>query len=115
MSRVETQLLFIALDVSFVTGTVLMPIVVYVVFHTTSTGKYRWYVLNGIVWNYAVDVSLAFWRPVNLLPQLAAYSEGPVHMPLGAGYYHVIIGVMLLINVCLSACCCLFYRFAQNV
>lgn len=74
-SPVETQLLFIALDTSFITSSVLMPIVVYVVFHTKSTGKYRWYILNGIAWNYAVDVALAFWRPVNLLPQLAAYSE----------------------------------------
>lgn len=61
ISPAETQLLFIALDASFVTGTLLMSIVVYVVFHTTSTGKYRWYILNGIVWNFFPETSTSAW------------------------------------------------------
>lgn len=70
-----SEALFIVLDVSFVSSTILMPIVFYLIFHVKSIGKYRWYVLNGIIWDYLYDVFLALWKPVTFMPIMAACSD----------------------------------------
>lgn len=71
----ESQALAVFLDVSFALNTVLMPIVIYFIFKVKTIGKYRWYILNGIVWDYLHDVVLALWKPVTFLPVTAIYSD----------------------------------------
>lgn len=71
----ESDVLAIVLDISFICATTLMPIVVYLVFRVRTIGKYRWYILNGLVWDYLYDILLALWKPVTFLPNVAAYSN----------------------------------------
>lgn len=71
----QSDALAIVLDISFICATALMPIVVYLVFRVKAIGKYRWYILNGLVWDYLYDVMLAMWKPVTFLPNVAAYSN----------------------------------------
>lgn len=71
----QSRIVAIVLDASFISASILMPIVVYLIFHVKSIGKYRWYILNGIVWEYLHDVMLALWQPVTFLPVTAIYSN----------------------------------------
>lgn len=73
----QSNVLFIVFDVSFVCRTLQMPAILWLIFRVNSIGKYRWYILNGLIWEYAYEVMLALWKPVVLLPLMAGYSEVP--------------------------------------
>lgn len=58
-----------ALDVSLVTSTCLMVLIVYLVtFKSHTLGKYRWYLLNNFLWSYALDILLTLTKVVFLYP-----------------------------------------------
>ncbi|KAH7684686.1 hypothetical protein AAVH_40806, partial [Aphelenchoides avenae] len=70
VSPTEVHLLSVWLDATVVASTVLMPIMLFLIYRAKSMGKYRWYILNSILWDYAYDVTLAVLKPTLFLPVL---------------------------------------------
>lgn len=75
LTPTQSKILSIVLEASFGCSTLLIPVVLYLIFRVKSIGKYRWYMLNGILWDYLLDILLALWRPVTFFPTIAAYSD----------------------------------------
>lgn len=69
----ETELVAIVLDISFVLTTILVPVPVYLIVKVKTIGKYRWYMLNGLIWDYVYDAALTLLKPVLFFPFLAGY------------------------------------------
>lgn len=60
-----------------------MPVMVNLVFRVKTIGKYRWSILNGLLWDYLYDVMLALCKPVTFLPNVSAYSNVSEDIILG--------------------------------
>lgn len=71
----EIAVTAVVLDVCFVVCTILLPIIVFLVFRVRSMGKYRWYILNGIVWDYAFVALLGVVKPVAFFPCMGGFSQ----------------------------------------
>lgn len=75
LNPAEIKVTIVIVDVLFCLSTMLLPIVVYMIFRVKSMGKYRWYILNVVVWDYAYDLLLAIMRPVLFFPVMGGYSQ----------------------------------------
>ncbi|KAH7711575.1 hypothetical protein AAVH_21093 [Aphelenchoides avenae] len=112
----ETELVAIGLDATFVLTTILLPVPVYLIVKVKTIGKYRWYMLNGLIWDYVYDVFLTLVKPVLFFPFLGGYTSGPLPVignELDTGLGGVIVYVILVANLVISICVSLLYRFAQ--
>lgn len=53
----------VVFDASFAISTCLLPLMLYLILYKSkSIGKYRWYMLNNIIWDYLYDVLVAFLK-----------------------------------------------------
>ncbi|KAH7713083.1 hypothetical protein AAVH_19565 [Aphelenchoides avenae] len=71
-------LVAIVLDVSFALTTLIIPVPIYLIVKAKTIGRYRWYMLNGLVWDYAYDATLTLLKPVLFFPFMGGYVTGPL-------------------------------------
>lgn len=128
----ETKLVALILHVSLALTTILIPIPVYLIVKVKTIGKYRWYMLNGLTWDYVYDATLTLLKPVLFFPFLGGYVsvcrkmqsflvaysrfEGPLPVignPRDFALFCMIVFLVLVINLIGSAVMSLAYRFAQ--
>lgn len=101
-------------NISFVSNTLLTPISVYVIIKKSSESMsyYKYVLLNGILWNFLLELMYFLYKPVNLFPYFLFYPIGvmkfmsPDLFPLifymlGAGLFGVVhsMGFAILYRV----------------
>ncbi|KAH7716060.1 hypothetical protein AAVH_16519 [Aphelenchoides avenae] len=112
----EIGLVAIVLDISFVLTTILIPVPVYLIVKVKTIGKYRWYMLNGLIWDYVYDATLTLMKPVMCFPFIGGYVSGPLPVIGNSSDFALscaFVFVALAMNLIGSACLSLVYRFAQ--
>lgn len=75
--------------------------------------KYRYYMLNNVIWCYLYHFGVFVTRPVLLFPSFCVIVEPiiPIHEELvGPGFYALMVAI---INMDFSVVLSLFYRYSQ--
>lgn len=78
-----------------------------------SMGKYRWYLLNEVIWCYLYDVALTAWKPVFLGPLLAGFSRSLICFSHLGSWLTFAAATIFTVNSGLGLVTACFYRFAQ--
>ncbi|KAI1709401.1 serpentine type 7TM GPCR chemoreceptor sri domain-containing protein [Ditylenchus destructor] len=102
------------IDVTFAISTVLAPILLFLILRKSGKiGKYRWYLVNDVIWCYAFDLTITVYKPVALGPMLALYSEGPFTFNSNIALSLHYMLCTCVIHMGLALVMSIMYRFCQ--
>lgn len=76
-------------------------------------GKYRWYLLNSVLWCYAYDLVLTLWKPVFLGASLGGYANSFIPLNYGTQLILAGVGITCVIHSGLGVAMEIMYRSAQ--
>ncbi|KAI6211350.1 hypothetical protein M3Y96_00424900 [Aphelenchoides besseyi] len=100
--------------VSFVSSSLLLPLMIYmVVVKSQQMRKYRWYLLNTIVWCYVFDFIIFLTHPIPVFPTTCVLFVPIVEMSQNLTVFAFYVGMFSLINLDLSILWTLLFRFTQ--
>ncbi|KAI6170803.1 hypothetical protein M3Y97_01113500 [Aphelenchoides bicaudatus] len=100
--------------ISFTLSTGILPIIVYMIAKKSrQMKKYRYYMLNNVLWCYIYHAGIFFARPVLLFPSFCIILNPMFWMPDEAIVILFFVYVMVIINMDLSVVWSLFYRYSQ--
>lgn len=101
-------------DINFVISTILFPVIFYLILtNSKQMSKYKFYLLNNILWCQGFEIILFIGRPTLLFPSFCVLADPLFPISNQILPYLFYLGVFFIVNQAFSIVLSLFYRHSQ--